>query len=70
MSIASWNIRGLNGKITEGKKFVKKYKLDLFGLIETNVRWLDLDHKSRIFGNNFKVISNNLETTKYTADSI
>lgn len=70
MSIAAWNIRGLNGRVTELKKFIKKHKLDLFGLIETNVRWLDLNNKSGIFGNSIRVISNNHETTKYTVDTI
>ncbi|KAK9668977.1 hypothetical protein RND81_13G100400 [Saponaria officinalis] len=60
MIISSWNIRGLNDplKQVEVKFFLRKYKVDVLGLLETRVR----EHKAAaIFKKSFssyKVINN------------
>lgn len=40
MKIACWNVRGLNGPLTQNKvaALCKRHNIDIFGLLETKVK--------------------------------
>ena len=60
MKLATWNIRGLNAgcKHTDVKKLIFEEQLDLLCIVETKVRWRNVDRVKRLCIPNWELIHN------------